>query len=838
MTSQPKKETLIDSLQKRWRALVRFLKKQRGQLPGHINSLPGIIIIALSFTLIVSHNYKPASTVNLYNGIVTTDVLTPQDFKMVDEAATERLREQAAEHVIPIFEYNPKLREQIVANFNQQIELAKEKLPDALQAQFGANGLPIPAVTSLEYSEFLKKFVFTLPRDNIFSQNPNMLVLLVSHQFEPMLVKNLSEALDKSLDGYTYSLDNSEQINGRRISIQNTETGEKSELRSRDLIPLSLAQKRLTDELNSIRSLPAEEREIFLLALKPILGANLKYSATLTNTARTIARQQISPIITQYRKNQIIVRRGDPITPATEEVINKVRNLQENSTYGQRIKQFLGLFVIMLAAVFALRKFSARTTLRQRLGTSRAFSLLCFTLVIQTILIWLGVELSQQVAATFNIVGSAIRYEFLVPYGGAALIMAFLLDAVAAEICALMIGLFTALISGGDLSLIVYAVLSSSAAIFGVERYRQRNSITRAGTIICLSNILAIVTVLLLINQPFTLDVYFYNIIYGISGGLLTAAFVSLMIPINESLFDILTDVKLLELSNMELPLLKDLSIQAPGTQQHSTLVGNLAEAAAEAIDANSLLVRIGCYYHDIGKMMAPEMFIENQGGRPNPHDTMDPKRSASVITGHVRKGILMGQEAGLPEQIVDLIPQHHGTRRLHYFYNKALAQYSQNSGPVNEEHYRYPGPKPQTREAAILMLSDSAEAAARSLDEPTPENIRLIVKRICEDIISDGQLEECELTMREFNTVRESLTETLCSIYHNRIKYPGFNISEDKGEDSISPDIPAPIAQLATKKSLSAAANASNPLTKNVSGSLAKEKEDAKKRSKRAQKS
>jgi putative nucleotidyltransferase with HDIG domain len=456
--------------------------------------------------------------------------------------------------------------------------------------------------------------------------------------------------------------------------------------------------------------------------------------------------------------------------------------------------QFIGLFMFILGMIFAIRRFAQRSSSRHRLGTARTFSVICVTLVLQAFLIRLGISMSAETMLNW---GGLSRTEFLIPFASAALIVSLLVDTIAAQICALLVCVITAIITKGDVGLVLYSLFSGMAATYSIERYRQRNSITRAALIIAAVNILAAVVVILVGNQPADLGVYLYDIIYSIGGGLLTAAFVSMLIPVNESIFDILTDVKLLELGNMDLPLLRDLAIQAPGTQQHSMMVGSLAEAAAEAIGANALLVRVGCYYHDIGKMMAPEMFIENQAGGPNPHDIMDPKRSASVITGHVRKGILMGQEAGLPTQIIDLIPQHHGTRKLHYFYNKALEQFSQSGEPINENHYRYPGPKPQTREAAILMLADCSEAAARTLDEQTPENVRAIIKKITEDIIADGQLDECEMTMNEFNKVRESLIHTLCNIYHNRIKYPGFNEEE---EESLAPATMAePLKQVAT---------------------------------------
>jgi putative nucleotidyltransferase with HDIG domain len=263
---------------------------------------------------------------------------------------------------------------------------------------------------------------------------------------------------------------------------------------------------------------------------------------------------------------------------------------------------------------------------------------------------------------------------------------------------------------------------------------------------------------------------------FGAIGAALMAAVASLAIPIYESAFDILTDLKLLELSNADNSLLRQLAIRTPGTSYHSFMVGVLAEEAAKSIGANALLARTAALYHDIGKLAAPSMYIENQKGGPNPHDKVSPLDSVRIITGHVRRGIQMATETDLPPQIIDFIPQHHGTRVLAYFYHKAKAQAEARGGHVNIDDFRYPGPKPQSKEAVILMLADGAEDSVRSLEEHTPENIRAIVKKIVDSVVADGQLDESTVTMRELTMIRESLINTLINIYHQRISYPGFN--------------------------------------------------------------
>jgi putative nucleotidyltransferase with HDIG domain len=298
--------------------------------------------------------------------------------------------------------------------------------------------------------------------------------------------------------------------------------------------------------------------------------------------------------------------------------------------------------------------------------------------------------------------------------------------------------------------------------------------VTVAGLLVGGANVVMALALIAYSQQPMTWKTVLMAIGCGIAGGLLTAVFAAGGLPINESVFGILTDVKLLELSNADLPVLGQLALRAPGTNQHSHAVGQLAEDACRAVGANPLLARIGALYHDIGKLAAPDYFVENQQGN-NPHDRLRPYQSAKIITSHVTYGARLAKEIGLPQKIADFIPQHHGTRTLHYFLRKAQAQAKPNE-EIDEADFRYPGPKPQFKEAAIMMLADSCEAAARSLARPDPENIRAIVVKIVDAIISDGQLDECDITLQELTTIREAMISALTAIYHARIDYPGFN--------------------------------------------------------------
>ena len=256
----------------------------------------------------------------------------------------------------------------------------------------------------------------------------------------------------------------------------------------------------------------------------------------------------------------------------------------------------------------------------------------------------------------------------------------------------------------------------------------------------------------------------------GFAGLCMTA-----MLPFMESWFDIQTDISLLELSDANHPLLKDLVQRAPGTYNHSINIASISESAADAIGANGLLCRVGAYFHDIGKLRKPEYFIENQSGGTNKHDELLPTMSTLVIIAHVKEGAEIARTHRLPQRIIDLIEQHHGTTLVEYFYNRATQQNleDENGTEIDENDYRYPGPKPQTPEAAVMMLADAVESASRALREPTPSRIENLVNDIAKKRLDDGQFDECNITLHQLHTIQENLIKSLNGMYHARVKYP-----------------------------------------------------------------
>jgi len=495
-----------------------------------------------------------------------------------------------------------------------------------------------------------------------------------------------------------------------------------------------------------------------------------------------------SGLADQLRRNPVLLHAGEIVTAEKLPLIERVRQYQLAHRQPRRL---IGLLALVSMMFFALYK-SAVTSQSSRLGPRTAFWVAASALVFQTLLVRLGTfgaaVLSTRPEA--NNFGGFFELQFAIPFAACALVLSMLIGSQVSLVAALMSALLVAFMSPHELAIAAFAFAGSVVAIYSVQRYRTRNAVTVASGAVAMVNALMGVAALLIANNDWNWSLILGGIALGIIGAALTAAVASLAIPIYESAFDVLTDMKLLELSNADNPLLRQLAIQTPGTSYHSFMVGVLAEEAAKAIGANPLLARTGCLYHDIGKLAAPNMYIENQKGGPNPHDKVTPLDSVRIITGHVRRGIQMADEADLPPQIIDFIPQHHGTRVLAYFYHKAKSQAEARGDTVNIDDFRYPGPKPQSKEAVILMLADGAEASVRSLEEHTAENIRAIVKKIVDSVVADGQLDESSVTMQELTTIRESLINTLINIYHQRISYPGFNPPSQTASQTASHEV------------------------------------------------
>jgi hypothetical protein len=369
---------------------------------------------------------------------------------------------------------------------------------------------------------------------------------------------------------------------------------------------------------------------------------------------------------------------------------------------------------------------------------------------------------------------------YAIPLATGSMLAALLIDIHTA----IVFTVITSLVAGlwlGNPSYSIFTFAAGLTAAFGVIRCKRRSAIWRAGVfvgIICVATGLIIT----LLNERLLTINTLISMGFAALNGLIVVTLVSAFLPLFEHFFKLTTDISLLELLDLNQPLMRELLVEAPGTYHHSIIVGNLAESAAEAVGVNPLLARVSAYYHDIGKIKMPEYFIENQIGSVSKHDNLAPRMSTLILISHVKEGVELAKQHKLPQVIIDIIQQHHGTSIQTYFYQKAKEQHDKNGPPVIEEDFRYPGPKPQSRVAALVLMADAVEAASRVLTDPTPARVSALVDRIINHCFLDGQLDNCELTLKDIREIKSHFVYLLTSMYHKRVNYPGFEI---KDEDS-----------------------------------------------------
>jgi putative nucleotidyltransferase with HDIG domain len=482
------------------------------------------------------------------------------------------------------------------------------------------------------------------------------------------------------------------------------------------------------------------------------VAANYEASDEQTEAARQAARDAVNDVRVPVEEGETIVRAGEVVTQLhleTLEALGLTRPRLEASTVGGN-----ALIATILAVLLVgfLWRFEPQIWFRNR-------SLLLFGLAL------LGSAVAVKVAADRTL------WAYVVPTGATVLLATILLNGAAGAAMAVSLAVLAGVMNGVTLEPAVYTLAGGAAAMIAMIRSERLNAFVRAGLLLAVTNI-AVLTAFGLLEQRDVAGILQGVAAASVNAGLAVVLAVGSFAVIG-NLFGIMTVFQLLELANPSSRLLRRLLLETPGTYHHSVMVGNLAERAAETIGADPLLARVAAYYHDIGKMKNPLAFIENQAGARNIHDDLSAEVSARIISGHIRDGIDLGYEHGLPVQIIGFIPQHHGTSVMSYFYGKALAEVGDNDELIPKEAFRYPGPKPQSREAAILMLADGVEASVRSLDDKDEASIRAMVDRIVDARVEDGQLDDADLTLKNIAQIKDAFIQQLLGMYHSRIKYP-----------------------------------------------------------------
>ena len=453
-------------------------------------------------------------------------------------------------------------------------------------------------------------------------------------------------------------------------------------------------------------------------------------------------------------------------------ICGMVANLSIQKSFGA--EQLIGGFFISCLLMFILY----RDIMRYKPAYIKKHNMLLLLglLLIGTLL------LGRLFGYLLLILSKGLEYQYLdsaffgVPIAAGAMLASLLFDFHTAITFSFTVSLLTGLWLH-DAAFTLYAFVGSITAAFSVIRCKKRSALLKAGGYVMAANVLTVIIIFFFKGEIFTVKSP-PSIMFAALGGLSVTAIVSVLLPPAEYLFKVTTDISLLELLDLNQPLMKNLMISSPGTYHHSVIVGNLVEAAAEVVGANPLLARVSAYYHDIGKAKMPDYFVENQIGAASRHEKLTPHMSTMIIVNHVKEGVELAKQNKLPEPIIDIIEQHHGTMLVSYFYQKAKEKKG-DIVPVVED-YKYHGPKPQTRVAALVMMADAVEAASRVLSDPTPARIASLVDRIINHVFLEGQLDECELTLKDIHEIKRRFTYVLTGIFHKRIDYPGFDFTDE----------------------------------------------------------
>ncbi len=731
-----------------------------GTLLGHLRRGSVLLRLALcammaAFLLAFTQGWDPPFN-HRENEIPTRDIVARVDFEQVDAEATREARDRARRLTMAIYDQDAEPLVQLRAQLTSEISklLSAEKLEDVDDEVWTAFEPPLaegtPDPTPEERQTQFTRFRDAFGAENAMEQFNEKLAEVMAPFEERGLLEELP-AEHKDL--------NFEKI---FVRLQKPGSEEFGVSAARDIAEVRIenAAAKLQSSLNE-KIASAQVAQSVFAWLRPRLKTTLTLDVDATRLAQDEAAAKTEPVPRLYHAGEdTLAKAGTPLTTESLELLRLEHRARiDQQEVGPRVRRALAILG-MYVALYTLCGYYILTHAPRVVTELHRFVALLSLVVLMVVLGYVANQYqwgTEIIALLLLAMTLAIAYQQEV---------ALLLSASGTLIIAVSIG--------HELSQALVLMATVAGAVLVLKEVRTRSKLFTVGLVAGVVALLTTLGVGTLDGQPWSvlwLNGFTLALWSVIAGALMTVA-----LQLVERVFEVQTDLSLIELGDPSLPLLQELIRRAPGTYNHSITVAALAESAAEAIGARGLLVRVGAYYHDIGKMLKPGYFVENQGQGDNRHDSLVPAMSTLVIIAHVKDGADLARQNKLPEQIIDFIQQHHGTTLVEYFYRQASEQRDKEleSGEVDESTFRYPGPKPQTKEAGVLMLADAVESATRALKEPTPSRIEGLVEDLSRKRLLDGQFDECGLTLKEVRKIGESLVKSLTAVYHGRVKYPG----------------------------------------------------------------
>ncbi len=752
------------------------------------SSVQRVLMLAgctLLVSLLLTPSFVLESPFYQLGDIASQNVKAKRDFLVEDREATTRKREEAARQAPVVYDLDESVSQRTLARLDAAFQAMREDLPGIQSAGEDVKGPQGPLLTpssqdpqSPEVNDGNEQLA---PRKKDFETILGLQVseqafsILVEKHFSKKIQERIAQLLRLSFEqGIVSSKAKLPQVPGERLIIRNANSHEERLLEP----PLSFQDVEEARKMIKFQTLEdqTDTREIIpvIFLVSQFLQPNLLFNLQETEQRREQAYAAVKPVYLHIMKNEMLVREGQRIGP--EELL-KVRGQDQAKSYSHRLMAFFTLVFFSGLCIWVFVYVASRHFPTQYLECKDLLFLgvvLIFMLTLASFIMWVADTVGDSSVAM-----SPKALLYAIPISAGAMVAGIFFGVTLSLIFSLLLCLFAGMLLGRDFGLFLYFLIGSFVAIHGVCPCRNRIVPIRAGLLVGCTNV-ALIVLGTLLQDEWSFFRVVTNVFFGFSGGILAGIMVTGFTPLAEIVFGYTTDIKLLEWVTMDQPLLQELMVQAPGTYHHSIIVGNMVEAAAKSIGANSLLAKVAAYYHDIGKIKKPVYFIENQFDSENRHEKLAPSMSSLILISHVKEGIEVAKQYRLGKPIIDIISQHHGTSLISFFYNKAQearqkARTSKGAElpPIDIDDFRYPGPKPQTKEAGLVMLADIVEAACRSLNDPTPARIQGMVNRLINNVFSDGQLGQCELTLKDLHQIAKHFHQILATVHHRRIQYP-----------------------------------------------------------------
>ncbi|MFZ2054156.1 MAG: HDIG domain-containing metalloprotein [Candidatus Aminicenantales bacterium] len=727
---------------------------------------PFFYLIIFVFVLAYFLSYVPSRSLPLIEEgeIAAADIVSPVDLTIEDTETTAKRKAEAAAAVLPVYVFDENSFLNVEEKIRRFFEFGRESLKTAAP----------PARAAELQTAVAERFDLDIP---------------VS-EFESLIKINFSSEIEETLVSLTGKVFSNGIIVSKNLFIRREPErgfllirgpGNEQLTQVGGVLDIKEARSQFAAEVEKLEISTRNKRLLVGLA-NVLLAPNITYNNLETESRKEMASDRAETVFYTIKKGKVIVRKGDE---ATAENIKRISIINQNLREGRDwVVHFAGTF-LLFALIFvtlwyflkSLLKFRAALNIYRMMGIILILSLLVYKLAV-----FVATLFSQ--VSRIAVLTDVEIYRYAFPFQFGVIIFAFLTNNTITLIFAVLNSILVGYVFQGNFQLMLFSFIGGLAAVYGIRYYKKqkRTSALRAGLFaVAPTNVFLIIIFELIrekINSP---DVFATEIGMGLLGGILSAALAFVLLPIIENIFGFITPTKLLDLTNSDLPIFRRMAMEAPGSYHHSLIVSALAEKAAEDIGLDVMLVKAGSLYHDIGKVKRPEYFIENISRNPDLHKDLAPSLSSLVIINHVKEGVELARKLKLPKRIKEIIEQHHGSTLVRYFFNKAKEVYDPDMQTIEEENYRYPGPPPQSKEAALIMLADSIEAASRSIKTPSRESLKRVIVEIFENYLQDGQLDNCDFSLRELRAIAASFHTTLYAIYHPRLDYPGFNFELKK---------------------------------------------------------